>query len=90
MNFILRIAFVPLLAGALARRNKGTMDWMMISGGVILMAAPLSFDVIPLGILVFSFGFFMDCLARRRRAKAELIIESLRSGGEGAQQGPLE
>mgnify|MGYP003316511591 FL=1 len=54
------------------------------------MAAPLSFDVIPLGILVFSFGFFMDCLARRRRAKAELIIESLRSGGEGAQQGPLE
>ena len=46
--------------------------------------------VIPLGILVFSFSFFMDCLARRRRAKAELIIESLRSGGEGAQQGPLE
>ncbi len=78
------IAFV---IGGLALRQKGVTDWVIFSGGALLLAIPLSLDFIPLGVLVFSFGFLMGSLARRQRAKAELIIRSLKAGGDGAQEG---
>ena len=71
---------IALVIGGLAPRQKGVMDWMMFS-------TPLSFSFIPLGLLIFSFGFLMDSLGRRQRAKAELLYRSLKAGGDGAQDG---
>ncbi len=78
---------IALVIGGLAPRQKGVMDWVMFFGGALLLAIPLSFSFIPLGVLVFSFGFLMDSFASRQRAKAELIIRSLEAGGDGPQEG---
>ena len=78
---------IALVIGGLAPRRKGVMDWVMFSGGALLLAIPLSFDFIPLGLLIFSFGFLIDSLGRRQRAKAELLYRSLKAGGDCAQDG---
>ena len=78
---------IALVIGGLAPRQKGVMDWVMFSGGALLLATPLSFSFIPFGLLIFSFGFLMDSLGRRQRAKAELLYGSLKAGGDGAQDG---
>ena len=78
---------IALVTGALAPRQKGMMDWVMFSGGFLLLAALLSFDFIPLGLLIFSFGFLMDSLAGRQQARADLIIRSFKAGGDAPQKG---
>ena len=78
---------IALVIGGLAPRQKGVMDWVMFSGGALLLAIPLSSDFIPLGLLIFSFGFLINSLGRRQRAKAELLYRSLKAGGDGAQDG---
>ena len=81
---------IALVMGGLAPRQKGVVDWVMFSGGALLLGAPLSFDFIPLGFLIFSFGFLMDNLAGRQRAKADLVIRSLKAGGDAPQEGLLK
>ena len=81
---------IALVMGGLAPRQKGVVDWVMFSGGALLLGAPLSFDFIPLGFLIFSFGFLMDSLAGRQRAKADLVIRSLKAGGDAPQEGLLK
>lgn len=77
------VAAFSLVVFIVALRQKGVMDWVMFSGGALMLATPLSFSFIPLGLLIFSFGFLME----RQRAKAELLFRSLKAGGDSAEDG---
>ena len=73
------VAAFSLVVFIVALRQKG----VMFSGGSLMLATPLSFSFIPLGLLIFSFGFLME----RQRAKAELLFRSLKAGGDSAEDG---
>ncbi|MCH2115600.1 MAG: hypothetical protein MK171_11900 [Pirellulales bacterium] len=77
------VAAFSLVVFIVAPRQKGVMDWVMFSGGALMLATPLSVSFILLGFPIFSFGFLME----RQHAKAELLSKSLKSGGDGAQDG---
>lgn len=80
----IRIYLVPvaLLLAALAPRKKAATDWLMVSGAILLLFFPLHMSFMAAGSLLFAFGFFIDSLGRRQRARAEAIHRAVTAAGE--------